>query len=72
MSDQDEAEDHLSEEEIDQQFREVADKFIDLANGQAAEYFRGQYQSMLDKNMRNYREAFETLPYAHLMPDKPN
>lgn len=35
MSDQDEAEDHLSEEEIDQQFREVADKFIDLANGQA-------------------------------------
>ncbi|MDP6392429.1 MAG: DUF3144 domain-containing protein [Arenicellales bacterium] len=111
MSDQDEAEDHLSEEEIDQQFREMADKFIDLANGQAervnrenvslallyaaarfnafvvashakditaydadreraAEYFRGQYRSMLDENMRDYREAFETLPYAHLIPDK--
>ena len=78
MSDQDEAEDHLSEEEIDQQFREMADKFIDLANDQAervnreraAEYFRGQYQSMLDEYMRDYREAFETLPYAHLMPDK--
>lgn len=113
MSDQDNTEELLSEEAIDRQFREIADKFIDLANNhvdqanrenislallytaarynafvvashaknvkaydadrqKAKDYFAGQYSSMLDENLDDYRETYENLQYAHLMTDKPN
>ena len=102
----------MSDDDIDKQFRKVADSFIDLANqhsetlppenigmallyaasrynafvvashaqelehyetdrDKAMEFFRGEYQRMLNENLDDYKRAFDpALKYQHLVKNQ--